>query len=437
LGEVANDEKLFIAFAQFEERAREYDRARAIYKCALEHLPNEKVQELYKHFVSFEKQYGSPTDVERVIISQRRFQYEEEVKQNSKNYDVWAEYIRLEEGSSDVPRIREVYERAISNVPPIAEKSFWQRYVYLWVNYAVFEELKAQDISRARQVYKRCIQLLPHKEFSFSKVWILFARFEVRQLDLIAARAILDQAIELSGKEKIFEAYIELELKLRDMSRCRKLYGTYLERYPFNAKAWIKFAELEMQVREVERARHIFELAVGQPMLDMPEVLWKAYIEFEMGQGQTENTIALYSRLLDRTKHFKVWISFAQYMYSIGRVEEARKVYENAHNCLKAQDKNKEERVLLLQSWKQFEEQVMDQKGLARVNSLLPKCIKRKRQIQTEDGSNTGSWEEYYDYIFPDEQPVSLNLKILQRAHQWKTQASLAHDAPEMQQIAD
>jgi len=40
----------------------------------------------------------------------------------------------------------------------------------------------------------------------------------------------------------------------------------------------IKFAELEKGLGEEERARAIFEMAVNQPLLDMPELLWKAYI---------------------------------------------------------------------------------------------------------------------------------------------------------------
>jgi crooked neck len=239
---------------------------------------------------------------------------------------------------------------------------------------------------------------------------------------LVAARSVLGHAIGLSGKEKIYQAYIQLELQLGNVSRCRTLYGSYLERYTSNCKTWVKFAELETHLGEVERARHIFELAIAQPLLDMPEVLWKAYIDFEIDQGQREKTIALYRRLLDRTKHVKVWISFAQYEYSIDRIDEARRIYEEAYNFLKANDQ-KEERVLLVQSWKQFEEEVKDEKGLARVNSLLPKRIRKKRQIKAEDGSNAG-WEEYYDYVFPDEQAAIPNLKILQRAHQWKTQAT-------------
>ena len=114
------------------------------------------------------------------------------------NYDSWFDYIRLEESAGDIERTREVrwsraaawraasarppasalaqsrfpvcmhttaaasaspprrcsqlalrqvYERAISNVPPAPEKRYWQRYIYLWIKYALFEELEAGERS--------------------------------------------------------------------------------------------------------------------------------------------------------------------------------------------------------------------------------------------------------------------------------------------------
>lgn len=33
----------------------------------------------------------------------------------------------------------------------------------------------------------------------------------------------------------------------------------------------------------------------------------------------------------------------------------------------------------------------------------MPKKVKKKREITREDGTNEG-WEEYFDYIYPDEQ---------------------------------
>ena len=44
--------------------------------------------------------------------------------------------------------MREVYERAIANVPPVQEKRHWKRYIYLWINYALYEELEAKVQSR-------------------------------------------------------------------------------------------------------------------------------------------------------------------------------------------------------------------------------------------------------------------------------------------------
>jgi len=86
---------------------------------------------------------------------------------------------------------------------------------------------------------------------------------------------------------------------------------------------------------------------------------------------------------------------------------------------LKENAEVKEERVLLLESWKKFESDVGNEEQIAKVDKLLPKRIKKKRQIKTDDGANAG-WEEYYDYIFPEEEAETRGLKILQRAHLWK-----------------
>lgn len=39
----------------------------------------------------------------------------------------------------------------------------------------------------------------------------------------------------------------------------------------------------------------------------------QAYIDFETAEGEFERARVLYERLLDRTKHLKVWISYAEF----------------------------------------------------------------------------------------------------------------------------
>eukprot|EP00026_Physarum_polycephalum_P003608 Phypoly_transcript_03621.p1 GENE.Phypoly_transcript_03621~~Phypoly_transcript_03621.p1 ORF type:complete len:661 (+),score=148.16 Phypoly_transcript_03621:136-2118(+) len=416
----ANAEQLFGEFARLEERCKEFDRARVIYKYALDHIPKQRAQELFAAFAAFEKAHGDRNAIEEVIISKKRFQYEEEIKINSTNYDVWFNYARLEETNGDTEKTREVYERAIANIPPAAEKRFWRRYIYLWINYALFEELQAKDIGRTRAVYNECLKLVPHKIFSFSKLWILFANFEVRHSDATEARKVFGNAIGLAPKPAILQAYIQFEWQLGNFDRCRQLYQKYLELDPSNCDAWTRFAQMEKDLSETERCRAIYEAAIAQPLLDTPEFLWKAYIDFEIDENEHDNARELYRKLLDRTRHVKVWISFAQFERDINNFEGARKVYEEGYMALKNTE-NKQERVMMIESWREFETGYGDEETVANVRQKMPKRIIRRRPMKGSDGSDAGM-EEYYDFIFPDEQSAAPNLKILEMAHKWKKQ---------------
>ncbi|KAI9737635.1 MAG: NineTeen Complex (NTC) component [Claussenomyces sp. TS43310] len=446
LGDDFIDERLFIAYARFEAKLKEYERARAIYKYALDRLPRSKSVALHKAYTTFEKQFGDREGVEDVILSKRRVQYEEQVKENPKNYDIWFDYARLEETSGDVDRIRDVYERAIAQIPPSQEKRHWRRYIYLWIFYALWEETDSRDIARARQIYQECLRLIPHKQFTFAKIWLLRAHFEVRQRQLAAARKTLGQAIGLCPKDKLFKGYVELELKLFEFVRCRTLYEKHIEWNPANCQAWIRFAELERGLDDLERARAIFELAVAQPVLDMPELLWKAYIDFEEEEQEWRRTRALYERLLQRTGHVKVWISYAHFEINAPDEDEedeaeadadeerpvseaakarARAVFERAHDSMKQKDL-KEERATLLAAHLAFERTHGDAASIAALEKQQPRRTRRRRRVAAANGANgtaadDDSYEEYVDYVFPADDKSTRNLaNLLALARDWK-----------------
>ncbi len=73
------------------------------------------------------------------------------------------------------------------------------------------------------------IRVVPHKHFTFAKLWIKFARFEVRQLQLTAARKILGTAIGMCPKEALFKGYIQLQFDLHEFCHVRELYQKYIE----------------------------------------------------------------------------------------------------------------------------------------------------------------------------------------------------------------
>lgn len=420
------EEKLFIAFARFEEGQKEHDRVRVIYKYALEHLPKDRTNELYKAYTIHEKKYGDRSGIEDVIVSKRKYQYEQEIAENSTNYDAWFDYLRLIENENNTELIRETYERAIANIPPGKDKSLWRRYIYLWINYALYEELEAQDEERTRQVYKMCLEVIPHKIFTFSKIWLYYAQFEIRHKNLTIARKMLGHAIGMCPRDKLFRGYIELEIQLREFDRCRILYQKFLEFGPENCITWMKFAELESLLGDTDRARAIYELAINQNRIDMPELLWKTYIDFEVNQGENENARQLYQRLLERTMHVKVWLSYAKFELSCEEndenmnVELARRVYERANDALKILP-DKESRVIILEAWHDFEIEHGTKETIEKVMEKMPRRIKKRQKIISESGVDEG-WEEIFDYIFPEDEMARPNLKLLAAAKNWKKQ---------------
>lgn len=109
----------------------------------------------------------------------------------------------------------------------------------------------------------------------------------------------------------LYEKYIEVCVL---WSPYRSLHSNAFAQFdPTNSAAWIKYAELETQLADFARVRAIFELGVSQTALSMPELLWKAYIDFETEEGEREKARDLYERLVQLSGHVKVWISYATF----------------------------------------------------------------------------------------------------------------------------
>ena len=50
----------------------------------------------------------------------------------------------------------------------------------------------------------------------------------------------------------------------------------------------------------------------------MPEILWRAFIDFEVAEAEFDRARALYARLLQRSGHVKLWIALALFELEFG-----------------------------------------------------------------------------------------------------------------------
>ena len=70
-----------------------------------------------------------------------------------------------------------MYERAIGNVPPVQEKRYWQRYIYLWINFALYEELVAKVVRHTDMNLNHKQNKNKNKNTMCARVWC-YQRFD-------------------------------------------------------------------------------------------------------------------------------------------------------------------------------------------------------------------------------------------------------------------
>ena len=337
------NEEVFIKYAQFEIRRGETERASRVFKLGLERLGSpDKSKELYSAFVQHTKLTGKRSEIEQILIDKRRAHYERLVTEDSENFqDAFFNYIRMEEEAGEIDRAREMYERAVSRVPPGRDKKHWKRYVYLWLFYAQFEETVCQDMDRCRSVYETAVKLLDMKKVSFSKVSKAFAEFELRQMNLPGFRSVLLHAVETSKgvKRSVARYWVEMELKLGNVSQARQVAAKIVEINPCLVQSWIGFVELEKILGEPARALALCDVGwKSRESMDNISALVRKEIEIRVGmEGEEESVRKLFKRLLDVSDSgdFQVFLDFADFeLNSAGSSERACAILEEGLETL-------------------------------------------------------------------------------------------------------
>lgn len=87
----------------------------------------------------------------------------------------------------------------------------------------------------------------------------------------------------------------------------------------------------------------------------------------------------------------QVWISYAKFELSIDgpdRLQKCRQIFEEANKSMRNCEE-KEERLMLLESWRDFEREFGSDGTMERVRKLLPEKVKKRRKLTAEDGVRT------------------------------------------------
>lgn len=421
----------FLSFAKFEERQKQMKRARAIYQYATGEFSETESPELHQSFTNFEKRHGEREALDSLLSSKKRNSYEAILDKSPTEYDTWFDLLQLEESASSADRIRKVYERAVSNSPPVATKPSWSRYIYIWISYAVWEELACENLQAAIKVYKRCIDRVPkrHRKFSFGKLWMYYAQAEVRNKNLPAARKIYGTGLGvLPEKHSLYERYIELELSLGEFDRVRKIYENWLTRNPTYEPAFLALADLELRLGETHRARSVLELATSIEELSSSTNLWEKLADVLKLEDES-SAVRRFEGYISSKPHSAVWLAYIKMMEELHAANDAiRRVYERSVNALREEaiarkdnsEQWREDAFDMANKWLHWEENSVDDASdkegyVARAKKLLPRKVKKVRK-------GVAGGEEYWQVVFREEETSveGVGNKLLEAAKRWK-----------------
>ncbi|OBZ66505.1 Pre-mRNA-splicing factor CLF1 [Grifola frondosa] len=419
--------KEWLQYANWEASQGEFPRSRSVFERALDVDP--RSIQLWLSYTEVELKGRN--------VQHARNLFDRAVTLLPRVDQLWYKYVYLEELLQNVPGARQVFERWMQWEP---DDKAWQAYIKMEQRYG--------ELDRASAIYERWVAVRPEP-----RVWVKWGKFEEERGKLDKAREVFQTALEFFGDDEeqvekaqaVFNAFAKMETRLKEYERARVIYKFALARLSrsksaaLNSSAWIKYGELETQLEDFARTRAIFELGVSQAQLSMPELLWKAYIDFETEEGEREKARALYERLIALSGHVKVWISYAMFeaepipiprsMREQESEEEsdevpmvegdavvARQVFERGYKDLKSRSL-KNERVVLLEVWKTFEENHGTAEDVAKVQGMMP-IVSKKRHVDEETGQVVEDW----DMVFADDERESnpTSFKFLQMAHAWK-----------------
>ncbi|KAG7714846.1 hypothetical protein KL949_002490 [Ogataea haglerorum] len=294
----ALDAKIIYSWIQFEISKKNWEQAKLLFDYGFEHLSEEEKVELRADYTQFEKQHGQKDSIETSVVGKRMAVYEQELARKPDDYDTWWVYLKLVEPILDEKKYERKLKEATDTVPSSALKSGWLSYIYLWMKYLIWSEKR--DLEKTRELYRRLISLIPHKKFTFSRIWAMYAEFEVRHGQLAAARKVLGRSIGLCGDVKAMKYYIELETQLREFDRVRMVYTKLVELHPRDSSNWIDFASLEAELGDRARCVAIYELAAEEDSLSLNEKkkVLEAYYEYEMEERNYDNARKIRDRIV-------------------------------------------------------------------------------------------------------------------------------------------
>lgn len=245
--------------------------------------PNSSI--LWLQYMAFHLQ---ATEIEKARAVAERALKTISFREEQEKLNVWVALLNLENMYGSQESLTKVFERAVQYNEPL--KVFLQLAdIYT----------KSEKFQEASELYNRML-----KRFRQEKtVWIKYGAFLLRRGQAGASHRVMQRALEcLPNKEHVdvIAKFAQLEFQLGDAERAKAIFENTLSTYPKRTDVWSVYIDMTIKHGSQKEVRDIFERVIHLSLAPKRmKFFFKRYLDYEKQHGTEKDVQAVKAKALE------------------------------------------------------------------------------------------------------------------------------------------
>ncbi|XP_045147375.1 protein RRP5 homolog isoform X1 [Echinops telfairi] len=199
----------------------------------------------------------------------------------------------------------------------------------LWLQYMAFH-LQATEIEKARAVAERALKTISFREEQEKlNVWVALLNLENMYGSQESLTKVFERAVQYNEPLKVYLHLADIYTKSDKFQEAGELYGRMLKRFRLEKAVWIKYGSFILRRGQAGSSHRVLQRALEcLPQKEHVDVITKfAQLEFQLGDAERakaifENTLSTYPKRTD------VWSVYIDMTIKHGSQKEVRDIFE-------------------------------------------------------------------------------------------------------------
>ncbi|KAM9051390.1 protein RRP5 homolog isoform 2-T2 [Megaptera novaeangliae] len=244
--------------------------------------PNSSI--LWLQYMAFHLQ---ATEIEKARAVAERALKTISFREEQEKLNVWVALLNLENMYGSQGSLTKVFERAVQYNEPL------KVFLHLADIYT-----KSEKFQEAGELYNRML-----KRFRQEKaVWIKYGAFLLRRGQAGASHRMMQRALECLPKKEhvdVIAKFAQLEFQLGDVERAKAIFENTLSTYPKRTDVWSVYIDMIIKRGSQKEVRDIFERVIHLSLAPKRmKFFFKRYLDYEKQHGTEKDVQAVKAKAL-------------------------------------------------------------------------------------------------------------------------------------------